>query len=622
MRHSLFSVASGFLLKNALVVAACIVPVGVAAQDFSVSLQASKSIVEPRQTFVYTVQVHNTSGAAVEEGEVVLALDDALEVLSVSGGGRRGGDGAQWRDLSIPAGASRSFTVSARVEEDAEDGRTLYATAVAGGGFAETTVEVENEDDENNDDDRRLTLEVFADTPQVEPGEPFILKVAITNKGSRKVTGVNVTLETDERIEVFSAANRGSVSDTEVEWSDIELKAYETRTLSASARVDRSAQRGDVLTSTAYSEAAIFEHRLPVWAPNAGREPMHMFVSADVRAAEPGSTVTYALKVRNMGTRDEQVDVQAYIDPRTRFISASEGGEQFDETLVLFDRLVIEEDDTETLTVEVEVDPTLQPGTVLRFSAQSGIGRQELVLPVIAPSPESESDFFDSQAASSSSSSRRSLFSRREYAPQEDDANVTRIELTAEQSADKDEVQPGSLITYAVQVRNDGNEPAENLVVEDRFSREDITIRDAMKGKTSGESIAWTIPSLAPGEEWQGEYRARVSDNLTHGTVIERQVVVRSNSTLIAEATAGTNVIETLPQAGIGTFVFALDQARSRLHVPLAQAVQPSATQQTKPTATPVPPLRVPPALWITLMLAAAGVGSALALRMQRNAAA
>jgi uncharacterized repeat protein (TIGR01451 family) len=587
-----------------LAVALCSAPILASAQDFEVRLTASKSVIEPDQTFIYSVEIRNISGIAAEEIELLLVVDDAIEILSVSGGGRRGGDGAQWRDLSLPAGASRSFTVSARAEDNAEDGKTLYATAVAGGGFAEATVTVENEDDENNDDDRRLSVDMFADRPQVEPGEPFVLKVEIENLNSKKVTDVDVTVELDENIEILSTSNRGSGGDGELSWTGLELKGHEVRTLTASARIAEDADQCDELTSTVYTEGAVFEHTVPVWDPDLNREPMHVFIAADSDEVMPGDTITYTIRVRNMGNEDGNVDVHAYIDPRTTFESASEEGEQFDETLVLWTRAPVEEDETSVFTVTVLVDDNVFPGAVLRFSALAGLGRQEVITLVSAEPMQNEernvlSSTQEEQVEASQSNS------------QEDTFDPSDADISVEQEADKDEVQPGSLMSFTILVTNEGEDAVKGLTVEETFSASDLTVRDANGGSVQGGRIRWTIANLAAGQTWEKTYRARIAESVEHGTVLEREVTVSIDGETVADSGGETDVIENLPQAGIGTFAFAVEQVRASLRPVHAGAMETPEVLSQK-TSTPV---TLPRALWLLGIVGGIGAGGFFAWR-------
>ena len=182
-----------------------------AAGGITVSLSASKSVVEPGQTFVYSVRVRN-GGNDASPMDITLSLDDALDAQSASDGGKQSSDTVRWQEISIPAGSSKTFTASVRVDAKAEDNKKLYATAVAGGGFAETTVRIEAEGDENNDDERAVTVELFSDKGQVEPGEPFSFIVKLTNRGDNRVTGVDTTVELAEHLTFLSASNKGKSS--------------------------------------------------------------------------------------------------------------------------------------------------------------------------------------------------------------------------------------------------------------------------------------------------------------------------------------------------------------------------------------------------------------------------
>ncbi|MDD5469792.1 MAG: hypothetical protein PHO92_03280 [Candidatus Peribacteraceae bacterium] len=547
------------------------------AQQMSVALRASRSTVEPQQTFVYSVTVRNEGNEAVEGTTVSLSIDKRLAAQSASDSGRTSNGKVEWKEVTLAAGQSRTLTASVRVDAKAEDGARLYATAVAGGGFAETTVQVEDENDTNNDDERAVTIRLLSNKEQVEPSEPFSLIVEIRNLGEKRVSNVDVTVELAEHLAFLSASNQGKGSGRNITWEGLSIEKNGKRTLTASIRVERGATHGDSLISTAYAEGAVHEQRIRVWNPSFGRERMQLHMFTDAQEVEAGGKLTYTLRVRNLAGHDEQADILAYIDPRSTVTSVSGDGQQFEQNLVVWERASFSQNETQSFTLAIQIPETLLPGEALRFSAQAGLDRRELVTRVLP----SRSGALVASALPTPSARQPSPVAA--PAPQQPApvaaSAIPAITLTL--AADRTESQPGSSIAYTISVANAGNQTVRNLHVQESFPAGTVEVLDTGNGTRIGSSVQWIIPALEAGRAWNTTYRIRTSSSLAHGSIVMSATTVRDEgNSVLAHADRRMNIISTLPQAGWGAFVAEAAAAKEHIRI-----VQP-ATAQRQETAS------------------------------------
>ena len=530
------------------------------AQQFSVSIKTSKSTVEPRQTFVYSITVRNTGSKTVEDTDIFLSIDKNLDAQSASNNGRIGSDKVQWNDVTISSGQSRTFTASVRVDNNAEDGDRLYATAVAGNGFAEKVIRVEDEEDANNDDERAITVRLYSSKGQVEPGETLSFIVETENHNNKRASNVDVTVDLADNLTFLSASNQGKDSGNKITWKGIDIDGNEKRTFTASVRVEHDTTQGDSLISTAYAEGSVNEHKINVWDPDFGRERMKLHMFTDSTEVKAGGTLTYTLRVRNLADHDERTNILAYIDPRTTVSSISGDGQQFEQNMIVWEREPFSQSETKSFILSVEVPETIPAGDVLRFSAQAGLDRRELVIPII-PSQSEEPETSPPEV-----SREPVLVADITEMPPQPMPIVSNITLS--QSADKTEVQPGSSLTLSLMLTNNSNQPLQNIHVQESFPNGTLEVQDTGNGTHVGNSMQWIIASLQPSETWNTTYRVLTASSLSHGTVVTSSATAQDNSNhVLAHSERNTNIISTLPQAGWGAFVVEVASAKDHIRI-------------------------------------------------------
>ena len=134
-------------------------------------------------------------------------------------------------------------------------------------------------------------------------------------------------------------------------------------------------------------------------------------------------------------------------------------------------------------------------------------------------------------------------------------AEVANATIMLRKSADRSEVRPGDTITYTVYIRNSTANPINRLIVEDRLDQRYMQVIGGDAGMMQGDRIVWTIPILAPGQDWSVRYTVRVNDRTPHGEALLNVVSVTGEgmeeiSLTERVFTARINVVSKLPPSG------------------------------------------------------------------------
>ena len=578
-----------------------------AAENLSVTLSSSRQIVKPKQTFIYSVTVKNNLGTVSEDVDVWLSPDDELDFRSASDNGKKKRGSVLWENVDFAAGETRTFTASVEVDSNATDNAVLYTTAFAGNAYDEVEVRVEDEEDENNDDEHAITVQLFSNKPRVEPNEPFAFIVKLSNHGKRRVSDVDITLRLADNIEFLSASNKGTGSDDEITWKNIDIDGEENRTFTTSVEVTNEAAHGDSLTSIVYAEGSVHEHKIKVWDPEWKREYMELYAFAKNDPVKQGGTLEYIFRVKNLADHDDTLTIDAYIDPKTSFSSASEDGLQYDTNLVRWENLFLKQSETKSLSLKVKVPESIHPNDVIRLGVEAGIDRKEVVTEIEDPPPPG----FGSGSASGDDSYfigfRDGEFVMGDENGSESGSDSSpAIEITME--ADKDEVQPGSMITYTVKLKNKSNQDLKDLRITNEHFDEKVEVKDAGGGTVDEGLITWFISSLPKGSTISKKYYVSASHNLKHGDTITTVSKVWSNS-MMGSTQEQTNVITQLPQAGWGKFAQALQNSKKYLSTPAhaASAAPPATISSNNRSASPI--------LWTIIIVTGLAIGGILGLK-------
>lgn len=557
------------------------------AENFSVSLSTSRNTAEPGQIVTFTVTVRNNDAKTATGATAALTLHKSLEFKSASNGGTEKSESVQWKSLTVPAGGSLSLNVSAAVDENVKDDEDLFVAAFAGGQSAEVVIKVDDEDVNDNDTDRSVNATLRADTERISAGDTFSYEVRIENEGDRKVNAITASLELDDALEFLSASADGKESGGKVTWSDLDIAGGQTRTLTVSVKASEDLRHNDAVEATLSTEGSADTLNLTVEDGDIGLERTELFAFTEEDDFASEEDIVYTVHLRNEDTRDQVVRLLAHLDQRSSFVSASDDGLRLERYLVEWKDLSIKQNETKTLSLTLKADEDKAiKGSVLETVFSTGLVSRHVrtrvvKAPMAADEMRAEGDqtadaetgdqrsesaaSSRSSAASSSSSSSSSASSSRSSrsAPEPEEETSDSAEpqgaapalLQLSQAADKSEVRPGSVVTFTVTARNEGDLTARNITIVSALD-DGIEIESVGGGKMKGSTVTWQVPQLLARDRWQAVYTVRVSEDVAHGSRIAASVSAVVNGKESSIETA-LNVVDRLPSAGIGAFSLA-----------------------------------------------------------------
>ena len=585
--------------------------------DFDLSISADQTRVEIGDTVTYTIKVKNNKDRIARNASVRLSLDKELTFRFASTNGRESGNKTVlWDNLSLNPNETITLTATAEVQDDVEEDETLLITAQGGNDTTSIRTEVENPDVDNIDDNRDIALRLSASEDQLKPDDIFTYTVRVQNKDDRRVNNLEVTLDLNDKFEFLSASNGGSESGQKVVWNNIEVNGNAKRELTVSLRVKDDVRDQDRLESTVFTEGVVAEDSIRIF-DNRGFELIAIHAFTDNVDVEAGGDITYTIRLRNEGDEDETIDMEALLDPRMKFGSATEGGELLEQHLVEWEDIFIEQNETKDITLTVEADEDkVKLGDSIRVIINAGQDTRHLLSRIVGegePTQFSQRPGFGPPPGFAPPP----VAQRPPPAPAQA-VRPAQTGLAIQKVADKPEAQPGSIVTYAITVHNPTNATFSDLRVIDALSREHIAILNVGGGAQSAEGIEWSIQTLDPGQTWETRYQVRILRALTHGTVVRSAVRIEGENVVAgahsAAAEQQTNVIRRLPQAGYGSYVFAAAMSDTLVKKVQAKKIVKAAAPAKKKVATQKP-LEVPGWMWIVVGLVGVSLGGAFALK-------
>jgi hypothetical protein len=120
---------------------------------------------------------------------------------------------------------------------------------------------------------------------------------------------------------------------------------------------------------------------------------------------------------------------------------------------------------------------------------------------------------------------------------------VFKPELSITKSVDKENAQPGDILTYTLSYQNTGQAPATEVVISDDYDETHLNIYDNGGGTVSGGEIRWDLGTLENGVSAHKIFQAQIKTDLPFGiTYINNQAVIDSDETDAQES----NIVETI----------------------------------------------------------------------------
>ncbi|MGI6051891.1 MAG: InlB B-repeat-containing protein [Bilifractor sp.] len=330
---------------------------------------------------VYKITYTNTTGS-----DVTVTITDAIPDNStyVDGSADNNGTYADgtvtWSDISVAAG--ESITVSFSVTVDANDGTSVNNQATVSDGTNtyttnETTNPTPTEPTKDVFDSSDTSTSIDGNT--VSEGDELVYKITYTN-----TTGADATVDITDAIPDNStyvdgsADNGGTYADGTVTWSDIQVAAGDSITVSFKVTVN--SDDGTALKNQATVDDGTNTYTTNETTNPTGTNPTKdVFESTDTTTSVDGDTVkagdelVYKITYTNTTGSDATVDITDAIPDNSTYVdgSADNNGTYADGTVTWSDISVAA---GESITVSFSVTVDANDGTVLTNDADVTVG--------------------------------------------------------------------------------------------------------------------------------------------------------------------------------------------------------------------------------------------------------
>lgn len=493
---------------------------GPTGRGLFVSITDAKDVIHAGGSLTYIISLR-TEREEVMLADVFMQMPHQTNLIGTSDGGSRNEELIRWNDVSVYPGRVRKITVTVEVDPDAQNELLLVAQVAAEGEKDTDTTRVEREDDEVIKLQTPFNVSVTDGKKYAQPGETLEYLVTVRNPSNReREFDLRLQIPTDTTVEYVSgdhSSNRQAIS-----WDNQKIGPNGAREYAVSVRIKHDATEFFHITTRASIGAALSTDTTTVHTgilPNA----IIATTTDGLDQIVPGALVTYDIGLQN-GTNQlaTEVDLANALPSYLEFVDASEGG-YWTGTNVRWENLTVAPSGNRSLRVTGRVRSDAPIGERLRNTVSVN-GYESVDTTIVG----------DTVAG-------RGL--------------AQRSDVLVSKNADRSQVRPGERVGYTVSVANTTDHALYNIRVNDRMDSEHIRVLNADNGNLSGDSIAWMIPVLEPGQHWNRDYTAQIDYRAPHGVTIPNVVTVsgKGMSTVSLEDriyTSEIGVISNLPPTG------------------------------------------------------------------------
>ena len=506
-------------------------------------------VTTPGDSLVYTITVRNDGNAVANDVTVTDPIAAALSVqppanASFSGGQLRWDSSTDSRLASLSPTESVTLSFTAAVEPNVAGGTRIDNQAtIAASELASPTV-TDDPATASVDDPTSVTVagdvDLGASTMRatdtggqpldsVTPGGRVRFVIEVSNRGSAPARDLVVSNPLPEALTVTDASD-GSVTNGTVRWdaaavSELgELAAGDRVLLTYTAEVSADAEPGTDILNQAFVAAAELADPVATDADPSTltKEPVRLRVRS-------GYSLTQSTKIfANVGS-GAQIS-QARPDDVVRIVvRVRNTGAAATPELVIEDPI-----DTDVLTQIVPRDGGSFTGGTLRWQLGAVPPGQERVLRADARirSP-ADPGVLENQAGIRTASGETRVLTDDPGQPGPSDPTRLEIIATADLSASiktvpglpEREVEPGNTFTYAIEVRNDGDGNARDILLTDVLAPE-LSFQGASAGasyEAASRTVTWNLPVVRGGASERVTLTVRAAQTAPLGTQVANQ---------------------------------------------------------------------------------------------------
>ena len=353
-----------------------------------------------------------------------------------------------------------------------------------------------------------------------QPGDVVRYTISVTNTGTQTATAATVTDPVDANLTGVTPEDGGvfDAGSGTITWTLGDLAAGASATLHFTATIGVGVPNGTVIANQASANATNADSAPtddPATAPDDDPTVITVealpdltglsktFVDENGGTIEPGDSILYTLTVTNDGRAvATNLVFTDTVDPAFDTIVPLDGGTLSGSTITW---------NLGTLAIGASATVQFRATLAASLPFQAVVANQAFATSTDTPTPIPSDDPGTGDV---------------------DDPTVFTVDNEADLGASTKTVldlnggavQPGDVLEYTVEVRNDGDAPATNVVVSDPIDPNLTDVVPADGGVFDGTAITWNVPAaLAPGDTVLVTFTATVNAATASGTDIANQ---------------------------------------------------------------------------------------------------
>lgn len=485
----------------------------VAAPLLEISKTANAEFIKAGTNVIYTLHYENNGTATAENVVLEDIIPENTTFVTATGGGQLIGDRVVWTDTGLDPGAVGQVQLVLLVGDLLPEGTQVINTASM---TSDNSSPVADSAIITVRNSPILQISKNANVDYIQSGDQIVYAIEFTNVGNVDAESVTIEDLLPADTTFLSASGGGTFTSDRVIWSFPYLGVGQVGSVNlvvgvgviegeTTIRNNVTIDSANALPASGYHEVSNRLAPVLILEKDAGKD----FVDA-------GGQVTYTLQFTNIGNAPAtNIALQDYLPELTNFISASGGG------------IYNEAERVVTWTISsLAVGATSQVQLTLQIDESAPQGS------VIINSSTIQSD--DSTPLTDSESIIVKLSPK----------------LQLDKTADVKIVSPGDLVTYTLQYANTGNTTASDPVLEDAIPRGATFVSATGGGVFSGNSVRWSLPYLAVGEQGSVSLVVAVNGDVANGDYIDNVATLDSPDAFAVSASDEV-LVSLLPRLGI-----------------------------------------------------------------------
>jgi uncharacterized repeat protein (TIGR01451 family) len=465
------------------------------APSLSISKTASKTVANPGDTLIYTINYSNTGTDQATNVTIEDHLPANTTFVSASAGGMEAStDIVDWTIGTVAAGVSGSVTVEATVDSPLANGTVLHNTATI-----DSTETVPISTGNIDVTVSSAPVLIFGKTAPsfVAAGGQLTYSLNYRNIGNDTATGLLIEDHLPPETSFVSASAGGVHSGGVVDWSLPDLPAGGSGSVTVTVDVNSPLPNGTLLHNQASVASAETPPFSTQWDTQVTSAPiLTMVKSASQSNVIAGSQFTYTLDYGNSGNANaSNVVIVDHLPPELTFISATSGG-TLSGSDVIWNIPSVTAGSSGSVSVTVEVKSPISDGIVIPNTSNIRADGVPPFVPPLVPVTVSSTPAF-----------------------------------TLDKTVSSTTVAAGAQVTYTLDYFNQGTDEATNVVLTDQVPTNTSFVSASAGGSEAGGVVIWNLGAVPAQTGSSVSVTLLVADPLPNGTQVDNQAEITSDQT-------------------------------------------------------------------------------------------